>query len=166
MADTPIIDLTIKDTPKMNLTNPYNTSNPLYELVSNKIDDMNMPEIPIEAYPTVNAVINFVLNKTDYLAQASNAAMRLANQNAILIGDQEHGLDAKESSSNKVTTFENNIDNNKYPSTGAVFDFGMNIQNNCNSFTNEVVNDRIGNIENVLDAIITLQNQYTGGDLA
>ena len=37
MADTPKIDLTIKDTPKMNLSNPYNTFNPLYELVSNKI---------------------------------------------------------------------------------------------------------------------------------
>jgi hypothetical protein len=37
MADTPKIDLTITDTPKMNLTNPYNTFNPLYELISNKI---------------------------------------------------------------------------------------------------------------------------------
>lgn len=164
MTDTPEINLTTENNPKMELTTPYNTVNKLYELVSNKITDMDMPDMPPEAYPTVDAVSKFVYHKTDYLSQMSNAAIQLANQNAIQIGDQEHRLDTKESLSNKVTTFEDNINNEKYPSTGAVFEFGMNIQNSCYSFTNNVINDRIGNIENALDTIIDLQNQYTGGD--
>ena len=164
MTDTPEINLTTENNPKMELTTPYNAVNKLYELVSNKITDMDMPDMPPEAYPTVDAVSKFVYHKTDYLSQMSNAAIQLANQNAIQIGDQEHRLDTKESLSNKVTTFEDNINNEKYPSTSAVFEFGMNIQNSCYSFTNNVINDRIGNIENALDTIIDLQNQYTGGD--
>ena len=174
MADTPKLDLAITSVPKtdlkinktskIELTNPYTTVSPLYELISNKITDLNTPEISDDAYPTVNAITAYIHDNTDYLSQISGSAIQLANENALRIGDQEHGLDAKESSANKVQNITENLDPKKYPSTVAVFEFGMLIDNGCKSYVSGYTNQKIGDIETALDSIIALQNQYTGGD--
>lgn len=163
IKDTAKMELTIKDTSKIDLTNPYKTVNQFYELVANKITDMNMEKISPEAYPTVNAVIDFVQNKTDSLAEISNNAMQLANQNSIQTSEQERKLNTKENLSDKVQDISNNLSPEKYPSTVAVFDFGISIQNSCYSFTYAVLNDKLGNLEAALSELHAYAQRIVSG---